>query len=53
MRELDREAKNLRTLTADIERTTVTVVVNDKSTETGRIFLRTDEKMSIEARRNA
>jgi len=48
MRELDREAKNLRTLTADIERTTVTVVVNDKSTETGRIFLRTDEKMRIE-----
>ena len=48
MRELDREAKELHSLTADIERTTVTVVVNDKSTESGRIFLRTDGKMRIE-----
>jgi len=48
MRELDREAKDLHSLTADIERTTVTVVVNDRSTESGRIFLRTDGKMRIE-----
>jgi outer membrane lipoprotein-sorting protein len=48
MRELDREAKDLKNLSADIERTTVTVVVNDKSTETGRIFMRTDGKMRIE-----
>jgi len=48
MRELDREAKELHSLTADIERTTVTVVVNDRSTESGRIFLRTDGKMRIE-----
>jgi len=48
MRELDRESKNLHTLEADIERTSVTVVVNDKSTESGRIFMRTDGKMRIE-----
>jgi outer membrane lipoprotein-sorting protein len=48
MRQLDREAKDLHSLTADIERTTVTVVVNDKSTESGKIFMRTDEKMRIE-----
>jgi len=48
LRDLDREAKELRTLTADIERTTVTAVVNDRSTETGKIFLRTDGKMRIE-----
>jgi outer membrane lipoprotein-sorting protein len=48
MRELDREAKNLHSLTADIERTSVTVVVNDRSTESGRIFMRTDGKMRIE-----
>ena len=48
MRELDREAKELHSLSADIERTTVTVVVNDRSTESGRIFMRTDGKMRIE-----
>jgi len=48
MRELDREAKDLHSLAADIERTTVTVVVNDKSTESGKIFMRTDGKMRIE-----
>ena len=48
MRELDRKAKELHSLSADIERTTVTVVVNDKSTEAGRIFMRTDGKMRIE-----
>jgi outer membrane lipoprotein-sorting protein len=48
MRELDREAKALHSLTADIERTTVTVVVNDRSTESGRISMRTDGKMRIE-----
>jgi len=48
MRDLDQASKNLHSLTADIERTSVTVVVNDKSTESGRIFMRTDEKMRIE-----
>ena len=48
MRELDRKAKELHTLTADIERTTVTVVVNDRSTESGKIFMRTDGRMRIE-----
>jgi len=48
LRELDRESKSLHSLSADIERTTVTVVVNDRSTESGRIFMRTDGKMRIE-----
>lgn len=48
MRELDREAKDLHSLSADIERTTVTVVVNDKSVESGKIYMRTDGKMRIE-----
>lgn len=48
LRSLDREAKELHTLTADIERTTVTAVVNDRSTESGKIFMRTDGKMRIE-----
>ena len=48
LRELDREAKELHTVTADIERTTVTAVVNDRSTESGKFFMRTDGKMRIE-----
>ncbi len=48
MRELDREAKDLHSLSGDIERTTVTVVVNDKSVESGKIYMRTDGKMRIE-----
>ncbi len=48
LRELDREAKALHTVTAEIERTTVTAVVNDRSTESGRFFMRTDGKMRIE-----
>jgi len=48
MHELDREAKGLHSLTADIERTSVTLVVDDKSVESGRIFMRTDGKMRIE-----
>lgn len=44
---LDREAKNFRSLSADVERTKVTVVVNDKSTETGSILVRGD-KMLLE-----
>ncbi|MGC1168726.1 MAG: hypothetical protein WA886_07470, partial [Candidatus Acidiferrales bacterium] len=38
LRSLDRDAKNFRSLSADVERTKVTVVVNDKSTETGSIL---------------
>jgi outer membrane lipoprotein-sorting protein len=46
--ELDRAAKRLHSLTADVERTKVTVVVNDRSTESGQIRLRTDGKMRLE-----
>jgi len=48
MRQLDQEARSFHSLTADMERTKVTVVVNDKSTETGKIFVRRDDKMRIE-----
>ena len=47
LRQLDTEAKNFHSLTADVERTKVTVVVNDRSTETGMIFVRGD-KMRLE-----
>jgi outer membrane lipoprotein-sorting protein len=46
--QLDNEAKTFRSLTADVERTKVTVVVNDKSTESGQIFVRKDDKMRID-----
>ena len=48
LRELDIAEKKFRSLTADVERTTVTVAVNDRSTESGKIFLRSDGKMRIE-----
>jgi outer membrane lipoprotein-sorting protein len=48
LRELDKQAKDFHSLKADIERTKVTVVVNDKSTESGEIFVRKDDKMRIE-----
>jgi len=41
--ELDDESSNFESLTADIERTKVTVVVNVKSTESGSIFVRGDK----------
>ncbi|HXJ16146.1 MAG TPA: outer membrane lipoprotein-sorting protein [Candidatus Polarisedimenticolia bacterium] len=44
---LDAEAKDFHSLSADIERTKVTVVVNDRSTETGKIWVRGD-KMLLE-----
>jgi outer membrane lipoprotein-sorting protein len=46
--QLDNEAKSFRSLTADIDRTKVTVVVNDKSTESGQILVRHDDKMRID-----
>jgi outer membrane lipoprotein-sorting protein len=46
--ELDQAAKQFRSMTADVERTKVTVVVNDRSTESGQIFVRHDDKMRIE-----
>ncbi len=48
LKQLDTEAKEFRSLTADIQRTKVTVVVNDRSTETGQILIRRDDKMRIE-----
>jgi outer membrane lipoprotein-sorting protein len=46
-RQMDGEAKNFHSVSADIERTKVTVVVNDRSTETGSIEVRGD-KMLLE-----
>lgn len=43
--ELDREAKDFRSLSADMERTKVTVVVNDHSTERGDLFVRGDKML--------
>ena len=47
LRELDRSAKGFHSLSADVERTKVTVVVNDRSTETGTILVH-DDKMLLE-----
>lgn len=49
LHELDTEAKDFHSLTADIERTKVTVVVNVKSTETGEIWVHGD-KMRMEVK---
>ena len=48
LRLLDREAKEFQSLTADIERTKVTVVVDDHSTESGQMEVRRDDKMRID-----
>jgi outer membrane lipoprotein-sorting protein len=48
LKQLDTEAGQFHSLKADLERTKVTVVVNDKSTESGQIFVRRDDKMRIE-----
>jgi len=42
---LDREAKNFHSLSAKMERTKVTVVVNDHSTESGDIYVRGDKML--------
>src|SRR5271155_1715625 len=47
LRELDRSAKGFHSLSADVERTKVTVVVNDRSTEAGSILVH-DDKMLLE-----
>jgi len=43
--QLDSEAKDFHSLTADVERTKVTVVVGDRSTETGTISIRGDKML--------
>lgn len=48
IQQLDKESKDFQSLTAAIERTKVTVVVNDKSTESGEIWVRHDDKMRID-----
>jgi outer membrane lipoprotein-sorting protein len=48
LKQIDRGAKQFKTLTADVERTKVTVVVNDHSTESGQIRIRRDSKMRID-----
>lgn len=45
---MDKSAQDFHTLTADIEHIKYTDVVKDTSTESGRIFVRRDEKMRIE-----
>lgn len=47
LNQLDYEARTFRTLTAQVERTKVTVVVNDRSTESGMIYVRRDGKMRL------
>jgi len=48
LKQMDTQAADFHSLTADLERTKVTVVVNDKSTESGKIMVRNDDKMRIE-----
>src|SRR6202158_1875678 len=48
LKQLDIQAGDFHSLTADVERTKVTVVVNDKSTESGKILVRRDGKMRID-----
>ncbi len=44
-RQMDAQAKNFHSVSAEIERTKVTVVVNDKSTESGSILVRGDRML--------
>jgi len=48
LRQLDEQAGEFHSLQANIERTKVTVVVDDKSTESGQMWVRRDDKMRIE-----
>src|SRR5579871_6178977 len=48
LKQVDRQAKEFESLTANVERTKVTVVVDDRSTESGQMQVRRDEKMRIE-----
>ena len=48
LKQMDAQAANFHSLTADLERTKVTVVVNDKSVESGQILVRSDSKMRID-----
>ncbi len=48
LKQLDAEAKTFRALTTQLERTKVTVVVNDRSVESGTLAVRKDDKMRID-----
>jgi outer membrane lipoprotein-sorting protein len=48
LKQVDRQAKEFESLTANVERTKVTVVVDDHSTESGQIQVRRDDKMRID-----
>lgn len=48
LKQVDRQAKAFESLTANVERTKVTVVVDDRSTESGQMQVRRDDKMRIE-----
>ncbi|MFZ0978949.1 MAG: outer membrane lipoprotein-sorting protein [Candidatus Acidiferrales bacterium] len=45
LKQLDEEAKDFHSLAADVERTKVTVVVDDRSTEIGTILVRGDKML--------
>jgi outer membrane lipoprotein-sorting protein len=45
LEQLDNSAKTFRSLSANVERTAVTVVVNDHSTETGTLLVRGDKML--------
>jgi outer membrane lipoprotein-sorting protein len=45
---MDKSAKDFHSLTAEIENVKYTAVVEDKSTETGQIWVRHDQKMRID-----
>src|ERR1700734_800495 len=45
LRQLDMQDKDFHSLSADIERTKVTVVVNDHSTESGTLLVRGDKML--------
>ena len=45
---MDKSAQDFHTLTADIEHIKYTDVVKDTSTESGKLYVRRDEKMRIE-----
>jgi outer membrane lipoprotein-sorting protein len=48
LQQMDRQAQSFRTLTARVERTKVTVLVNDRSTEVGQMYLRRDNRLRID-----
>ena len=45
---MDKSAQDFHSLTADVQRTKFTAVVNDNSSESGQMWIRKDEKMRIE-----